>query len=123
MAKVLITEDSAYMRRMTCGIIRRAGHEIVEATNGEECLRKIVEEEPDLVLLDLVMPERDGISVLGRLKKRGISVPVIVLTADIQDSVRQGCMGLGAVAFLNKPPKEEALMEAVRRALQGGRDA
>ncbi|RMH50578.1 MAG: response regulator [Zetaproteobacteria bacterium] len=120
MARILIAEDSAYMRRLIRSILERGGHSVEEAVNGDDCLRRLDGVQPDLLLLDLVMPERDGISVLGRLKKQGSRLPVIVLTADIQESVRRGCLDLGAVDFLNKPPKEGPLLAAVDRALESG---
>ncbi len=117
MAKILVTEDSIYMRRVVTTMVREAGHTVVEAADGDECLRQIAAEAPDLLLLDLVMPGRDGLSVLGELAKSESSLPVVVLSADIQESVRRGCLELGAKAFLNKPPKKEALLAAIRQAL------
>jgi len=115
MQKILITEDSAYMRRVVTKMVAKEGYQVIEAVDGDDCLRKIASERPDLLLLDLVMPGRNGIAVLGILAKENTSLPVIVLTADIQDSVRRGCLDLGVKAFLNKPPKHDELLSAIHQ--------
>ena len=65
-----------------------------------------------------IMPELDGFSVLETLQQQGSKVPVIVLSADIQDSIRQKCLDLGAVTMLKKPPSSSQILEAIDRALQ-----
>jgi len=117
MAKVLVAEDSMYMRGLITAMVTEAGYEVVVAVDGDDCLRKVEASPPDLLLLDLVMPKRNGINVLGVLAKSGLAFPVIVLTADIQDSVKLGCLDLGATAFLNKPPQRDKLVAAIRQAL------
>lgn len=58
---------------------------------------------PTLILLDLLMPEYDGFAVLRDAREQGLDIPIVVITADIQDITRNDCMELGARAFLNKP--------------------
>ena len=70
--------------------------EISEAVNGLEGIKKIRENTPDLIFLDLLMPELDGFEVLERLKKSDLKIPVIVLTADIQETSKKRCFDLGA---------------------------
>jgi len=117
MARILITDDSAFLRRRLRTILDAAGHQVLEAANGVECLDRIATETPDLLLLDLVMPEMGGLEVLAALKGAGNATPVVVLTADIQESVRAECLQLGAFAFINKPPKAEAILAALQEAL------
>jgi len=117
MARVLVAEDSVYMRGVVTRMVRGAGYEVFEAVDGDDCLRQLETLTPDLLLLDLVMPGRNGINVLGALAKAGLKFPVIVLTADIQDSVKRGCLDLGATAFINKPPQCDQLVAAMRQAL------
>ncbi len=117
MANILVTDDSSFLRRRTCSILKSGGHNITEAVNGIECMNQIKQGAPDVVFLDLVMPEMDGLSVLAALKEQAHPVPVIVLTADIQDTIRDECLQLGAVGFINKPPKEAEVLNALDVAL------
>ncbi|MDX8387179.1 MAG: response regulator [Ghiorsea sp.] len=107
--RILVTDDSGFLRRITCKLVQGLGFETIEAVNGEDCLLKLAEEKPDCLLLDFIMPELDGFEVLRRLQSKQNIPPIVVLSADIQDVVRQECLGLGAAAFLNKPPKLEEI--------------
>lgn len=118
MAHILVTDDSNFLRRRTNAILMGAGHAISEAGDGIECLRSIAENRPDVLFLDIVMPNMDGMAVLKELKDQGSQMPVIVLTADIQKTVKNECLQLGAAGFINKPPNEEQVLEALDIALQ-----
>ena len=117
MARILVTDDSAFLRRISCRILAAAGHQTLQACHGIECLQMVASEQPDVILLDLVMPEMDGLTVLRTLREQHSLIPVIILTADIQDSVREECRQWGASSFLNKPPKESQLLQALDKAL------
>jgi len=117
MANILVTDDSSFLRRRTCNILKAAGHHIIEAVDGLECMQQINDHQPDVLFLDLVMPNMDGIAVLKALKAQDSLLPVIVLTADIQETVRKECLELGAVSFMNKPPREEEVFHALNRIL------
>jgi len=119
MTKLLVTDDSAFLRKRTCQILLPTGHEIIEAKDGQECIEQLLSEKPDVLFLDLVMPNMSGFDVLQHMQEHGIKVPTIVLTADIQDGVRDRCMHLGAVDYLNKPPQADAVLAALARALEG----
>lgn len=117
MALILVTDDSKFLRRRTISILTAAGHQTVEACHGIECIEQLPLLKPELIFLDLVMPELDGIGVLKQLKQDNNRIPVIVLTADIQASVKKECLELGAIAFINKPPKEDEVLGAIDLAL------
>ncbi len=117
MSRVLITDDSQLTRRILRAILEAAGHEVMEASNGNVALELIVQDAPDCVLLDLLMPGMDGFEVLSTLNERGIDIPVIVLTAEIQETARKKCIQMGAVDFLNKPPNDDELQAAMEKAL------
>ncbi len=117
MARILVTDDSSFLRRRTCAILKQAGHEITEADNGITCLASIAEQVPDALFLDLVMPEMDGFEVLKALRDANYHFPVIVLTADIQDAVKNECQQLGAAAFINKPPNEAEIRQLLDQVL------
>jgi len=117
MARILVTDDSNFLRRRTCAILKEAGHDILEADTGNACLEAITEHSPDVLFLDLVMPEMDGFEVLQALQDAAYDLPVIVLTADIQDTVKTECMKLGAAGFINKPPKTDEVLATLAMAL------
>jgi twitching motility two-component system response regulator PilH len=117
MARILVIEDSMYQRTKITKVLESEGHLVLAASNGREGLLTAASSEPDCVLLDLIMPEMGGLEVLQELYDKKLSLPVIVHTADIQETTRQHCLELGAIAFINKPLKPEELLEAVQRAL------
>ena len=110
---ILVIEDSVFTRKKVVSILTSHGFHVRQADNGNVGLALIAEREPDCILLDLLMPDVDGMTVLQRLSEQGSTIPVIVLTADIQETTRMRCMELGATAFLQKPPTEETLLEAI----------
>ena len=113
MARVLIVDDSLFQRRNVRRILKDEGHEILEASNGTEALDIIDSDDPDFVVLDLLMPNVDGIGVLTSLSDRMSSPTVIVLTSDVQDSTKKQCLNLGASMVMNKPPDADELRQAV----------
>lgn len=117
MALILTIDDSMYMRKKMISILKEDGHGILEAEDGVKGLQIAGSHKPDCILLDLIMPEMDGLKVLKSLHESGSNVPVIVITADIQESMQKKCMELGAYAFINKPPKKDELRNAVNNIL------
>ena len=113
MALVLIVDDSAFQRRMIRNILAGDGYETIEAGDGGAGIEMAAAHTPDCMLMDLLMPGVDGLEALQTLHDQGNAIPVVVLTSDIQDSVRQQCLDLGARAFLNKPPKAEELLGTI----------
>jgi CheY-like chemotaxis protein len=111
MARILVIEDSMYQRTKITKVLETEGHLVLTASNGREGLLTAASSEPDCVLLDLIMPEMGGLEVLQELYDKKLSLPVIVHTADIQETTRQHCLELGAIAFINKPLKPEELLE------------
>ncbi len=119
MASILIIDDSAFMRGKLRSILNKENHTIEEADNGVKGLQLASSNRYDLVLLDIIMPGMDGLKILTALRGRTSTPPVIVITADIQESVHRQCMDLGAVEVLYKLPKEQDLLNAVARVLGG----
>lgn len=117
MAFILIIDDSRFTRNQLIRGLAGHEHKIVEANNGKEGLNIIKTQKPECVVTDLLMPEMDGQTLLQHLREEGIDVPVIVVTADIQEDTKERCRQLGAFEVLNKPPKEGHLNDAIRRAL------
>jgi|TARA_Y100000294_G_C8337568_1_gene249335 CheY-like chemotaxis protein len=106
-------DDSLFQRRNVRRILKNEGHEILEASDGAEAMGIIDSDDPDFVVLDLLMPNVDGIGVLTSLSDRMSSPTVIVLTSDVQDSTKKQCLNLGASMVMNKPPDADELRQAV----------
>jgi CheY-like chemotaxis protein len=117
MSRVLITDDSLLQRKTLSAIVAEAGHQVETACNGQEALEKIQANPPDCLLLDMLMPIMDGVQVLEQLESREVKLPVIVLTADVQEWLKDRCLELGVQAFLNKPVKQEQLRQALNKIL------
>lgn len=117
MASILIIDDSSFMRGKLRAILKKENHTIEEADDGVKGLQLATIKGFDLILLDIIMPGIDGLKILGALRRHASAPPVIVITADIQESVHQQCMELGAAEVLYKLPKEQELLGAVARVL------
>ncbi len=117
MARVLIVDDAKLSRLMLKKMVVEVGHETIEATDGKEGLEKIINEKPDIAVIDLLMPEMGGTELLSTLQNKNIDVPVIVVSSNIQDTIRKKCLELGAAGFINKPPAKEELQKLIEDVL------
>jgi DNA-binding NtrC family response regulator len=118
-ARVLIVDDDPVQRRLLDNMVRKAGHEPVIAEAGEQAARMLTSGERfDCVVLDLVMPDLDGLGVLARLREAGNAVPVIVQTAHGGIDNVISAMRAGAVDFVVKPVGAERLQVSLRNALE-----
>jgi len=102
------------------GILRPLGHTIVQAVHGKDGLEKVGAESFDCVFTDLLMPELDGFGFLEEVKKVQPGLPVVVVSADIQQATRDRCQALGAIAILPKPPKPEDIQQILSTIVQAG---
>lgn len=102
--KILLAEDDRFLRRAAEAALKRAGYTVLAAADGEEALRQVRAERPDLVLLDLIMPKIQGFEVLKALKEdpATAAIPVIVLSNLGQDTDVRRALDGGAVAYLVK---------------------
>ncbi len=117
--QVLLVDDEANIRRMLGALLRSEGFSVSEAANGNAALLLLDEEDPDVVLLDLMMPPGpDGLETLTRMRERGRSAPVIMMSgkAQLNDAVQ--AVKLGAFQFLEKPLSPEGVLVTVRAALE-----
>jgi len=117
MAKILLVDDSKFQRKCMSRMLSGLGHEVTEAENGQTGLQMLDSVRPDVIITDLLMPVVDGIGLLRSLKEGDCAIPVIVVTADIQEATRQECLQLGAKAFINKPHNSADLEAALSRFL------
>ena len=119
MSRVLVIDDEADVRLLYRVNLRHAGHEVLEADDGERGIEAAREHRPDAVVLDLMMPRVDGFEVLRvlRAEKASCEVPVLVLTADSRVDDHRICFELGADEVITKPFMPEALTEGIARLL------
>ena len=121
MPKILIVEDDKFLRELIVQKLIKEGYETSEAIDGEEGIKKIKEEKPDLVLLDLILPGIDGFEVLSRMREESAlaSIPVIILSnLGQREDVEKG-LKMGAVDYLIKAhftPGE--IIEKIKNALK-----
>lgn len=118
--KILVADDNQQIRLLVSAALRSLGHELLMAVDGEEALKIATEEVPDLVLLDVQMPQLDGFEVLGFLRKRPetASVKVVMLTTAAQTADKKRGAELGAIDYVVKPFEPKVLREVVERALE-----
>lgn len=110
--KVLIADDSAFMRKVLKDILQNIGFtDFVEAENGNDALAKYKSEKPGLVLLDVIMPEKDGLQVL---KEIGTQVKVMIISAVGQGSMIEEAKLYGAVDYIVKPFDKEAVEAKIK---------
>jgi two-component system nitrogen regulation response regulator NtrX len=120
--RVLLVDDEANIRRMVGALLQSEGFETIEAPDGNAAITRVVEDAPDVVLLDLMMPPGpDGLATLEQIRKRAPHVPVVMMSgkANLSDAVR--AMKLGAFQFLEKPLAPEGVVVTLRSALELGR--
>jgi DNA-binding response OmpR family regulator len=112
---VLVVEDDALLRRMISIFLSAAGYRVCAAEDGLSGLALAQDERPDLVLLDLMLPELDGWEVLRRIKGDALTaaIPVLVLTASVDPPLTEQALRLGATRFLTKPIDSRVLVAHV----------
>ena len=117
MAKVMICDDAAFMRMMIKDILTKNGYEIAaEAENGQKAVEKYPEAKPDLVLMDITMPEMDGIEALKKIKALDPGAKIIMCSMGQQAMVIEAIQA-GAKDFIVKPFQAERVLEAVKKVV------
>ena len=117
-ARLLVVEDEEMILELLAGSLRFAGFEVTTAASGAEALRAVAASRPDLMLLDVMMPDGDGFEVVRRMRSSGPDVPVIFLTA--RNGVRERVAGLalGADDYVTKPFSLDEVLERIRAVLR-----
>lgn len=118
MARILIAEDEPDMALGLRDNLSYEGYEVIEAANGRIALEKAKSEKPDLILLDIMMPEVDGFEVCRQLRESGYTVPIIMLTARSQEMDVVRGLELGADDYIAKPFGVKELLARVKVALK-----
>jgi len=123
MARVLVVDDEPLLRRTLRTALERAGYQVEEAHDGNDALRKFSEQRPDLVLTDIVMPDREGVETIAELRRRDPAVPIIAMSGGGSvggEMFLQLAEQLGATATLAKPIRNADLLKQVEVCLRAG---
>ncbi|MFA6315903.1 MAG: response regulator transcription factor [Elusimicrobiota bacterium] len=121
--RVLLIEDDAGFRKAVSDVLTREGYAVLEAATGKAGAAKALEEHPDLIILDLVLPGIGGVEVCQRLKQdqRSASIPVLILTGNDREGQDVACLDMGADDYLTKPVKGARLLAYCRALLRRSR--
>src|SRR2546423_1509417 len=118
MSRILIIEDELPMRTVLRDCLESEGYRVLTASDGESGLKLALEEKPDLILLDIMMPRLDGFAVGAELRRLNNPVPILMLTAKGQVEDRVRGLDAGADDYLVKPFSTEELLARVRALLR-----
>ncbi|MDZ4169968.1 MAG: response regulator [Coriobacteriia bacterium] len=114
---ILVVDDAAFMRMMIRDILIKEGYEIHEAVNGRDAIEKYREVQPDLVTMDITMPEVDGITALREIRGSDPSARVLMVSAMGQQKMIVEALEAGAIDFLVKPFQPTKVLETVKKCL------
>jgi DNA-binding response OmpR family regulator len=121
MTRILVVDDESDIRGLVVELLQRAGHEVIEAPDGNEGLKRFYAEQPDLVILDVQMPGLDGWGVLERIRELS-DVPVLMLTARAEELDKVRGLRAGADDYVTKPFGRQELLARVEAHLRRSRD-
>lgn len=113
--KILIVDDEEDIVTNLEAFLREEGYEVLTAREGETALKKIEEEKPDLVLLDLNIPKLSGFQILERIKPRETGIKVLIFSGVATKEDKERALALGALGCLNKPIQIDALLQEIEK--------
>ena len=118
MARILVVDDAAFMRRMVIDVLQSGGHEVVgEAGNGNEALARFHELRPDVTTLDITMPEKDGLTALREIMAADPGAKVVMCSALSQESKVLEAVKAGAKDFIAKPFQPQRVLSAIEKVV------
>jgi len=117
MPKILVVDDAAFMRVTLRNVLATAGFDVEEATNGAEAVTRYSEVSPDLVTMDITMPEKDGIQATKEILKLDPNARVVMVTALGQEKMVKDAILAGAKDFIVKPFQPDRVLNALTRLL------
>ena len=121
MSTILIVEDNVKNMKLVSDLLRAKGYNTLEATTGEQGVRLALAHTPDLVLMDIQMPDINGIEAFTRIRadQRTAEIPVVAFTASVTPSDRNRITAAGFNAFVSKPLELKEFLATVKRMLEG----
>jgi len=117
MIKILIVDDSAFTRGIHRQVIQNEGYQAVEAASGAEALDLFKKEKPDLVMMDLLMPDMDGMDVTKKILEIQPKAKIVICSTDRQKTRQAEAKQVGAVGFLTKPIDKKKMADTLRNIL------
>jgi two-component system chemotaxis response regulator CheY len=117
MAHILVVDDAAFMRVRAARVLEEAGHQVLQAENGLEAVKMYTQNRPDAVLMDITMPEMDGLTALKEIKKFDPSARVAMVTAMGQQAIVMEALKSGAKDFVLKPFQPDRVLSALQKLL------
>jgi len=120
MATILVVDDESHIRDVVCFALNKAGYETVEAVDGHEAIREFTDQHPDLIVLDIVMPELDGTDVCREIRKSS-DVPILFLSSRDEEIDRIVGFELGGDDYVTKPFSPRELVARVKAVLRRGK--
>lgn len=120
MAKVMIVDDTAFARKRCARFLSSRGYEVVEAENGADAVRLYVEKKPDAVLMDIAMPEMDGVAALNEIRRAHPDAKVVLLAAPGQEVVGRQGIKLGARGLIARPFQPQEVLSTLEMVLGVG---
>lgn len=119
--QILVVEDNERNMKLFCDVLQASGYRTLEATTGERAVELALEHVPDLVLMDIQLPDIDGVEAFDRLRAddRFASVPVLALTAQAMEGDRERFLAAGFDGYLSKPVDIAEFVTAVKRYCDG----
>ncbi len=119
MARVMIADDSKAIRILLKDIILNGKHELIaEAADGAEAVEKFVDLKPDVLLLDLVLPKKDGLTALKKIKEINPNAKIIMITVLDNKQMIQDCISAGAQAYITKPFTADDVLKSISFAVK-----
>jgi two-component system chemotaxis response regulator CheY len=117
MSKVLVVDDASFMRCKLRQILTDAGYEVIEAADGQQAVQQHAREHPDFTLMDITMPEMDGLAALKLIRRADPQARIAMLTAMGQQSNVRDALSHGACDFILKPFRADRVLAALQRMI------
>ncbi len=117
MAKILIVDDNDYTRLMLKGILVSGTHDVVEAKDGSEVMDAYEEHHPDIVMLDVVMPEKDGITAAKELVEKYPDAKIVIASAQQNSQLSESTEKIGVAGYVTKPFDSTKILELVDKTV------
>jgi two-component system KDP operon response regulator KdpE len=113
-ARILVVDDEAQILRMLRVVLTSSGYKVFTAANGEDALDQLAVEQPDLVILDVILPDHSGVEITRQVREWGSAVPIIILSALGEERAKVAALDAGADDYLTKPFSTQELLARVR---------
>ncbi len=119
MKKILVVEDNENNMYIFCRILRKGGHEVIPATSGEEGIGMVTKEKPDLILMDIQLPDMDGLEATKRIRKSEAEgeIPIVALTSYAMVGDREKALAVGCTGYIEKPINPDTFLTEIEKYL------